>query len=655
MRYEQTQIGKLTEQVKLAVLSNTPIVYIPTQQMEVIQEMLFSKESANSIIPRLRIKDNEITELDSETFEENGKLIVDNYQVVQSFEASNIDHYPMLYIIYMRDGKEWDASVTASLTKFVRQYLGIKNNKNYIENEKKSLTSKSLCLVVSPTYISVPSKISPYTKTVYLEPLSDEEIENIMISSMKEQGIDPQIIMDKEDLFRQMKVSFRGMSALKIRQLMGQIIKCQLIDFEGVIESEVMTAIQNAKKELLNNCLGLKWENTSGPDAIGLENVTTWLNEHAVLFKDPERAVKQHVDIPKGILITGIPGSGKSLMAKTAARILNNMPLISLNMGMLRGGVVGESEHNLENALRTAENMAPCVLWIDEIEKAMSGSSGNGNGDSGVGQRMFGTFLTWMQEKSSACFVFATSNDISHLPPELFRSERFDRKFFTFMPMAQECARIFSGIIHSQNRQYDAELRLYDKKKRKEMSQRLFDERLECSDTWVEILNTKCSERPQDCILKKGKDGKMLWYSGRKPSNKLLTGADISSIIKEAKFRCKQDANKKEVDNVYNFELFKNTVQGILSEFKPYGETNLPSLAKSFLDLYQNQFEPASESFILKFSDFDEIDLLYTPTNMDENGNIEGVDAKYDMILFHTLVGAINHYLPILEKKGLLS
>jgi hypothetical protein len=92
-----------------------------------------------------------------------------------------------------------------------------------------------------------------------------------------------------------------------------------------------------------------------------------------------------------------------------------------------------------------------------------------------------------------------------------------------------------------------------------------------------------------------------------------------------------------------------------LSEFKPYGETNLPSLAKSFLDLFQNQFEPASESFILNFSDFDEIELLYTPTNMDENGNVEGVDAKYDKILFHTLVGAINHYLPILEKKGLLS
>jgi len=132
MRYEQTQVGKLIEQVKLAVLSNTPIVYIPTQQMEVIQEMLFSKDNANSIIPRIRIKDGEKLQLDFQTFDEKGKSIVDNYQVVQSFEASNIESCPMLYIIYMKDGREWDSSVTTSLSKFVRQYLGIKYTKNYI-------------------------------------------------------------------------------------------------------------------------------------------------------------------------------------------------------------------------------------------------------------------------------------------------------------------------------------------------------------------------------------------------------------------------------------------------------------------------------------------------------------------------------------------
>lgn len=663
MRYEQTQIGKLIEQVKLAILSNTPIVYIPTQHMEVVQEMLFSKETANSIIPRMPIqgdKGNNKSELD--TFFEKDKSIIDNYQVVQSFEASRIENCPMMYIIYMKDGKEWDSSVTASLVKFVRQYLGIKYTSNYIEEEKVKVTRQSLCLVVSPTFIPIPNQISPYTKTIYIESLSDEEIESIISSSMRKHGIEPQIVTGKEELFSQMKVSFRGMSALKIGQLMQQMIKCQYIDFDGVLVSEVTVAIQDAKKELLNNCLGLKWEKVKQNEAAGLDNVVEWLKEHAPLFKDPEKAIRQNVDIPKGILITGVPGSGKSLMAMTAARLLNGMPLISLNMGLLRGGIVGESEHNLENALRTAESMAPCILWIDEIEKAMSGSSGDGNGDSGVGQRMFGTFLTWLQEKRSACFVFATSNDITRLPPELFRSERFDRKFFTYMPMVSECAMIFSSIIHEQNKEYWNELHHYSRAKMREMPINLFDTKLEECSVWIDILNKACTDRPEDCYLKE-QNGRYLWNNGKKPGNKLLSGADISSIIKEAKFRAMRKIeakNKSSADDlsdvleqsVYGKELFISTVIEVIRGFKPYGETNLSNLAKSFRSLFQNQFEPASGNFILDFNDFDETEVCYTPHEPVDEGHCPNSSERYDRVLYHTLVGAINHYLPILEKKG---
>lgn len=658
MRYEQTQIGKLTEQVKLAVLSNTPIVYIPTQHIEVIQEMLFSKESANSIIPRLRIKDNdEITELDFGTFEENGKLILDNYLVVPSFKSSNIVHYPMLYVIYMKDGQEWDASVTLSLTKFVRQYLGIKNENNYLEKKIFDLTNKSLCLVVSPTFITVPSLISPYTKTVYLDPLSDEEIESIITSSLKKHEIAPQIVTGKEELFSQMKGSFRGMSALKIGQLMQQMIKCQYIDFDGVLESEVIVAIQDAKKELLNNCLGLRWEKVKTNEAAGQAKVVGWLKDHAPLFKDPEKAIRQHVDIPKGILITGIPGSGKSLMAMTAARLLNNMPLISLNMGMLRGGVVGESEHNLENALKTAESMAPCVLWIDEIEKAMSGSSGDGNGDSGVGQRMFGTFLTWLQEKRSACFVFATSNDITRLPPELFRSERFDRKYFTFMPKAKECAEIFVSIINSENDAYAKKLAGYDKQQRKNMPQQLFDSGLIDIKEWLAVLNKCCTNNADACIV--DLEGGYIWKEKKKPSNKLLSGADISAIIKEAKFKANQGQQGDEEGNcIYEKEKFLKIVTNVIQDFKTYGETNLINLAKSFYTLNKNQVESASGSCILDFSNFDEEELKYVPSDKEKDYVDVKIsdkdDNRYDKVLYNTLVGAINHYLPILEKKGQL-
>ena len=129
------------------------------------------------------------------------------------------------------------------------------------------------------------------------------------------------------------------------------------------------------------------------------------------------------------------------------------LPLISLDMGELQKGIVGASEQHMVEALRMVEAMAPCVLWIDEIEKAFSGSS-HDNSDGGVMRRMFGKFLTWMQEKSAPCFVFATSNDTSKLPPELFRSERFDDKFYSFMPTVDECASIFSSIIKEENKKY---------------------------------------------------------------------------------------------------------------------------------------------------------------------------------------------------------
>ncbi len=165
----------------------------------------------------------------------------------------------------------------------------------------------------------------------------------------------------------------------------------------------------------------------------GLETLKRWLAMRATAFS--QQARQFGLAAPKGVLLTGIPGCGKSLTAKCVAATWQ-LPLLRLDIGKIFQGIVGSSEANLRQALQTAESIAPAVLWIDEIEKGLSGSSGGGDG--GTAARVFGTLLTWMQDKSAPVFVIATANDIGGLPPELLRKGRFDEIFFIDLPTDSE-------------------------------------------------------------------------------------------------------------------------------------------------------------------------------------------------------------------------
>ena len=161
-----------------------------------------------------------------------------------------------------------------------------------------------------------------------------------------------------------------------------------------------------------------------------------------------DKAIKFGVDIPKGIMIIGMPGCGKSLTAKATASLFE-IPLVRLDVGRLLGKYVGESEENMRKALKLSEAISPCVLWIDEIEKAFAGVGGDGGGND-VTTRLFGQFLTWMQEKENTVFIVATANDISRMPPEFLRKGRFDELFFVDLPNGEERRKILD--IHLKKR-----------------------------------------------------------------------------------------------------------------------------------------------------------------------------------------------------------
>lgn len=219
-----------------------------------------------------------------------------------------------------------------------------------------------------------------------------------------------------------------------------------LVEDHQLDENDVKNIV-NEKKQIIRKSGILEYidNKLSLEDVGGLNVLKKWLNLRGATFS--QEAKNFGLNPPKGVLLVGIPGCGKSLTAKCVASAWN-MPLLKLDMGKIFGKYVGDSEANMRQALKTAEAIAPCVLWIDEIEKGLSG----GAGDSGTSSRVFGNILTWMQDKTSPVFTFATANNISHLPPELLRKGRFDEIFFVDLPDFEERKKILEIHINKTKR-----------------------------------------------------------------------------------------------------------------------------------------------------------------------------------------------------------
>ncbi|MBI5883044.1 MAG: AAA family ATPase [Elusimicrobia bacterium] len=184
----------------------------------------------------------------------------------------------------------------------------------------------------------------------------------------------------------------------------------------------------------------------------GLGLLKDWIHKRGMAFSDKARQFG--LPQPRGILLLGVQGCGKSLTCKAVASLWR-LPLLRLDMGAVFGGIVGQSEENMRRAIRTAESVAPCVLWLDEIEKGLSGTQSSNFSDAGTTARVFSTFLTWLQEKTKPVFVAATANSVNMLPPELLRKGRLDEIFFVDLPSAAERRDIF--VIHIKKRGRDPE------------------------------------------------------------------------------------------------------------------------------------------------------------------------------------------------------
>jgi len=263
-----------------------------------------------------------------------------------------------------------------------------------------------------------------------------------ILRSVRERG-DLRIELDDVSRERVLKAA-QGLTASEAESVFAKsLVETRRLDLDVIIAE---------KKQLIRKSQVLEYYNAVEDMAYvgGMSELKVWLRKRGLAFS--ERARRFGLPEPRGLLLLGVQGGGKSLVAKSVAGLWK-LPLLRLDMGKVFSEMVGSSERNIRVALRLAESIAPAVLWLDEIEKGLSGLGSSNRSDAGTAARVFGSFLVWMQEKTAPVFVIATSNDISSLPPELLRKGRFDEIFFIDLPNEEERREILS--IHLARRHRD--------------------------------------------------------------------------------------------------------------------------------------------------------------------------------------------------------
>lgn len=296
-----------------------------------------------------------------------------------------------------------------------------------------NLANESGGVVIVFTNTSVWNQLQRQGMTIKIDLPNEDEMYSIIKEYIDDYHNEIPIEWDNTDI-REAAATLNGVTRIEAENVIAALIanKC--------IRKSDMDEVRFAKDRLFSDISGLEKIEVDDnvKDVGGLEGLRKWLNEKKELLtpekKDKLRA--KGLQPPRGILLVGVPGCGKSLSAKSISATWK-LPLYRLDFATVQGSYVGQSEQQLKDALTTAENVSPCILWIDEIEKGLSGATG-GSGDGGVSTRMVGQFLFWMQECKKQVFVVATANDVSMLPSELLRRGRFDELFFVDLPTADE-------------------------------------------------------------------------------------------------------------------------------------------------------------------------------------------------------------------------
>lgn len=307
------------------------------------------------------------------------------------------------------------------------------------------LRGKAQTLAILGPTLSLPVELEKDVTVIEFPLPGRPEIESMLDEVIASVKSNPSVDVAMDDEKRQLIVkSAQGLTLDEIESAFARsLVEIKSLDVDVILEE---------KKQIVRKSGLLEYypANNRLDDVGGHELLKDWLIKRRDAFTD--RAKEFGIPVPKGILLLGVQGCGKSLVAKAVSAAWG-LPMLKLDVGRIFGSLVGQSEQNIRRAISVAESVAPCILWADELEKGFAGVGGSGVSDSGTTARVFATFLTWMQEKTKPVFLIATANDVSALPPELLRKGRFDEIFFIDLPDFEERIDIFK--IHIAKRKRD--------------------------------------------------------------------------------------------------------------------------------------------------------------------------------------------------------
>lgn len=546
-------IDKLLQQCRRALLGGVPIVYIKTDSPILMRDLVENRENP-LVVPIGVSTQDPYSHRPIADWLRDGKDIRKRVYNIKPDTLPDLKSqllYPFLWTYKV--GGPGDSAVFSAMEKFILA-------REDVDHHSWEMLQSSVVLLYSAE-VNLPATLRPYTEIIEVAYPEEAEIRDIVIS---ESGAD-EILMKNEALLNRLCTLFMGFSTEEIVTTMQKIVA--LTSFEEFDKVEKQIFIR--KRQKLEGGL-LEFVADKGRIG-GMDSFRKWLEEQIDPLKNANTYKRKLGTMPpKGVLLCGIPGCGKSEAAKFTADKLG-LPLLKMDVGSLMDKYQGNSELKMRSALRLAESMAPCVLWIDELEKGFSGAGGSD--DNASFKRMFGYMLGWMQDVKVPCFIFATANNIGGLPKEFFRSGRFDALYAVYLPTREECISIFRS---SMNRAVGN----IAKAKNIPMEQ-------------VKLFREECFE---DSCLGSVIDSKLIRSDG---TPRIVIGADIQKIVNVA-LRSLVDSY------TISAGIWRKALGEAVDACSVYGdgEENVDSIAVSYCRMLRKNFVPTANTVLFETRDY---------------------------------------------------